>query len=140
MAKRAPGLSSDTLPRLTAIAAAGRSGPSPKRAPTPTDKADASASPRASAKRPGADDVPPELHVIFGENLKAARLACGLNQRQVAALTGLRQQYLSQIEQGQQNVTLKTVALLAKVLDHDVSTMLRRVKRPPKKTQRLSQN
>jgi DNA-binding XRE family transcriptional regulator len=134
MAKRAPALPSGAPPKRVAIATADRSAASPKGAPTLTAKTDASVSPRASAKKPCTDDVSPELHVIFGENLRAARLACGLNQRQVAELTGLPQQYLSQIEQGQQNVTLKTVALLAKVLDHDVSTMLRRVNRSPQKT------
>ena len=64
--------------------------------------------------------------MIFGENLRVARLKRGLNQREVAARTGLPQQYLSQIELGQQNVTLRTVELLAKVVDRDPSTMLRR--------------
>jgi ribosome-binding protein aMBF1 (putative translation factor) len=140
MPKRAPGVPTVARPRRAAIAASGPPTPFAKGAVTPTVKADAAKPRRVSAKEPQADDVPPELQVIFGENLKAARLKRGLNQRQVAARSGLPQQYLSQIEQGQQNVTLKTVELLAKVLDHDVSTMLRRAKRPPEKNWRLSQN
>jgi DNA-binding XRE family transcriptional regulator len=134
MAKRAPGTPSDTPAGRDAIALAGRSVPSLKGPPTPMVKADASASPKASTNKPEENDVSPELHVIFGENLRTARLACGLNQSQVAELTGLPQQYLSQIELGQQNVTLKTVALLAKVLERDASTMFRRVNRRPKKS------
>ena len=42
----------------------------------------------------------------------------------MAALTGLTQQYLSLIEAGQQNVTIKTMALLAKVVDHDLINLL----------------
>lgn len=39
-------------------------------------------------------------------------------------MTGLTQQYLSLIEAGQQNVTIKTMALLAKVVDHDLINLL----------------
>ena len=61
---------------------------------------------------------------IFGVNLKEARLKSNLKQSDVAALTGLTQQYLSLIEAGQQNVTIKTMALLAKVVDHDLLHLL----------------
>jgi DNA-binding XRE family transcriptional regulator len=65
-----------------------------------------------------------EFQRIFGINLKAARLKCNLKQSEVAALTGLTQQYLSLIEAGQQNVTIKTMALLAKVVDHNLIHLL----------------
>jgi len=39
-------------------------------------------------------------------------------------MTGLTQQYLSLIEAGQQNVTIKTMALLAKVVDHNLIHLL----------------
>lgn len=68
-----------------------------------------------------------EFQVLFGRNLKAARLKSGLKQSEVAALTGLTQQYLSLIEAGQQNVTVRTMALLAKVVDHDIIDLLRTV-------------
>jgi len=50
-----------------------------------------------------------------------------LKQSEVAALTGLTQQYLSLIEAGQQNVTVRTMALLAKVVDHDIIDLLQTV-------------
>jgi DNA-binding XRE family transcriptional regulator len=65
-----------------------------------------------------------EFQRIFGINLKAARLKCNLKQSEVAALTGLTQQYLSLIEAGQQNVTIKTMALLAKMVDHNLIHLL----------------
>lgn len=68
-----------------------------------------------------------EFQVLFGRNLKAARLKSGLKQSEVAALTGLTQQYLSLIEAGQQNVTVRTMALLAKVVDHDIIDLLHTV-------------
>lgn len=75
-----------------------------------------------------------EFQRIFGANLKAARLKANLKQSDVAAMTGLTQQYLSLIEAGQQNVTIKTMALLAKVVDHDLIHLLQEVLgTPPKK-------
>jgi DNA-binding XRE family transcriptional regulator len=68
-----------------------------------------------------------EFQRIFGINLKAARLKASLKQSDVAAMTGLTQQYLSLIEAGQQNVTIKTMALLAKVVDHDLIHLLQEV-------------
>ena len=65
-----------------------------------------------------------EFQRIFGSNLREARLKSRLKQSEVAALTGLTQQYLSLIEAGQQNVTIKTMALLAKVVDHDLINLL----------------
>jgi ribosome-binding protein aMBF1 (putative translation factor) len=69
---------------------------------------------------------PNDILVIFGENLRAARMKRGLKQTDVADRTGLPQQYLSTIELGRQNVTLRTVEQLAEVVGQDVSTMLRK--------------
>jgi DNA-binding XRE family transcriptional regulator len=122
MAKRASGVPSAVRPKGAATPLPDPFEPSSKTIVPPAAKGGSARSPGATA----ADDFPFELHIIFGENLRVARLQRGLNQREVAARTGLPQQYLSQIELGQQNVTLKTVELLAKVVDRDPSTMLRR--------------
>ena len=129
MAKRVSGIPPIVRAQRGASAATDHPTRSPKgRAPV---RAASAKSVKAATKTPPTDDVSLELQAIFGENLKAARVKSGLNQRQLAALTGLSQQYLSQIEQGQQNVTLRTVELLAKVLARDVGTMLRRPKSTP---------
>ena len=74
-----------------------------------------------------------EFQRIFGFNLRKARLKSCLKQSEVAAMTGLTQQYLSLIEAGQQNVTIKTMALLAKVVDHDLINLLQEaLQRAPK--------
>jgi DNA-binding XRE family transcriptional regulator len=65
-----------------------------------------------------------EMQKIFGVNLKAARVKAGLNQAETAALTGLTQQYLSLVEAGRQNVTIRTMTLLAKVVNHDLLKLL----------------
>lgn len=76
-----------------------------------------------------------EFQRVFGVNLKAARLKSNLKQSDVATITGLTQQYLSLIEAGQQNVTIKTMALLAKVVDHDLLGLLKQVVDPSAKTE-----
>lgn len=67
----------------------------------------------------------------FGVNLRAVRLQANLRQAEVAIRTGLTQQYLSLIEAGQQNVTIRTMALLAQVVDHDLLNLLKEVVEPP---------
>jgi DNA-binding XRE family transcriptional regulator len=67
-----------------------------------------------------------DFQAIFGQDLRAARLKAGLKQSDVAARTGLTQQYLSLIEAGQQNITLRTMFLLAEVVDHDLLEMLQK--------------
>ena len=52
-------------------------------------------------------------------------------QSDIAAITGLPQQYVSLIEAGQQNITIKTMALLAEVVDRDLLDLLREVPGSP---------
>ena len=68
---------------------------------------------------------PDDLLAVFAASLKAARIKQGLTQAQLAARAGLLQQYVSLVEQGKQNVTLTTAQALARVLQEDVSDMLR---------------
>jgi DNA-binding Xre family transcriptional regulator len=99
----------------------------PKRSGTPPGaKASPAKSPKSLKGRPPAEGAPVELQIIFGENFRAARLRRGLRQSDVTELTGMKQQYLSQIELGLQNITLKTVELLAQVVDCEPSDMIRR--------------
>ena len=64
-----------------------------------------------------------DLKVTFGRNVWSARKKTGLSQAEMAKRTGLPQQYISQIEAGKANVTLETVALLARVVDHEVTQL-----------------
>ena len=74
-----------------------------------------------------------EFQVVFGQHLKDARLKAGLKQSDVADRTGLTQQYLSLIEAGQQNITLKTMIFLAEVVGRDIHDLLRQVRETPRK-------
>ena len=98
--------------------------PTPKRTEAPSPKRHIKQELMAAPD----DLVPEEMQAIFGENLKAARLKCGLKQSEVAEQAGLTQQRLSKIENGRLNLTLRTMVRLANVVDHNVSAMLAKVK------------
>jgi transcriptional regulator with XRE-family HTH domain len=71
-----------------------------------------------------------ETVAIFAANLKAARLKAGLTQAQLAERTGLLQQYVSLVESGKQDITLKTAVVFARSVDRDVLMLLARRGRP----------
>ena len=76
----------------------------------------------------GNSPVPDDLRKIFGQNVRAARIKAGLTQAQLAARTGLTQQYVSLVEAGLQNITLDTMAALARAVGRDVSALLRKAR------------
>jgi transcriptional regulator with XRE-family HTH domain len=82
----------------------------------------------ASAGEPPMTDGPvsDDLPTLFGKNLREARIKANLTQAQVAEWSGLTQQYVSLVEAGHQNITLGTMTALAKVVDQDVRTLLRK--------------
>jgi transcriptional regulator with XRE-family HTH domain len=82
--------------------------------------------PREPSK--GNSRVPDDLRKIFGQNVRAARIKAGLTQAQLAARTGLTQQYVSLVEAGLQNITLDTMAALARAVGRDVSARLRKAR------------
>jgi DNA-binding XRE family transcriptional regulator len=71
------------------------------------------------------DATPADLQIIFGENVKAARERHGMSQREFSQQTGFTQQYLSLVETGQKNLTLRTMMTLAQAVGETVSEMLR---------------
>ena len=76
--------------------------------------------------KPAKDEQTPatELQRRFGENFRAARLAAGLNQREVSARSGVHQEEVSKIERGMVNLTLRTMERLAQVVDHGADHLL----------------
>jgi transcriptional regulator with XRE-family HTH domain len=70
--------------------------------------------------------APDDLRTIFGQNVRAARIKAGLTQTQLAERTGLTQQYVSLVEAGHQNITIDTMAALARAVGRDVSALLRK--------------
>ena len=72
-----------------------------------------------------ADGLADDLRVCFGSNLRIAREKAGLTQSDVQVRTGIKQYYISQIENGQQNPTLGTMTVLAMAVGKNLSSMLR---------------
>jgi len=79
-----------------------------------------------------------ELQTNFGSNVNAARIAAGLTQRDLADRVGMPQQYLSRIEMGHVNLTLRRMSQLATALGQDVVSLLSRPT-PPKSRARERQ-
>jgi DNA adenine methylase len=65
-----------------------------------------------------------DLRVTFGENCWAARIKNGLSQQEVAAATGIPQARIAQIEHGRVNVTLETIARIARVLNREPASLI----------------
>jgi transcriptional regulator with XRE-family HTH domain len=67
-----------------------------------------------------------KLRARFGTSVREQRLKAGWTQGELSRRTGIAQEELSRIENGQLNITLKTMGRLAEVLDGDVGDMLGR--------------
>jgi len=61
---------------------------------------------------------------IFGRNVRQARKEKGWTQEQLAFETGVKRAYLSEVENGQRNVSLDVVEKLATALAIDVSELV----------------
>jgi transcriptional regulator with XRE-family HTH domain len=66
-----------------------------------------------------------DLVRLLGENVKRERLRQGLTQDALAAETGMRRSYLSDLERGVRNPTVHALGRLAMALKVDVADLLR---------------
>ncbi|MDO4291536.1 MAG: helix-turn-helix transcriptional regulator [Eggerthellaceae bacterium] len=57
------------------------------------------------------------LQASFGARVAALRVARGLSQAELSALSGVERSYLASIERGMRNVTLSNIEKLARALD-----------------------
>jgi transcriptional regulator with XRE-family HTH domain len=76
--------------------------------------------------------VSEEMRLLFGRNCKAARIEAGLSQVDVAERTGIPQPRISMIELGKVNITLETMMILARVVDHNVIHLMSPTGKPSK--------
>jgi transcriptional regulator with XRE-family HTH domain len=81
----------------------------------------------------GDDGIAAQQRREFGASLRAARLNAALTQADLAALTGVDQKYISRIENGTVNLTLETMAVLARALGLDVKVFLAQPTEPKQK-------
>ena len=61
---------------------------------------------------------------IFGENVRLRRLQLNLTQKQLAELSDLHRTYVSAIERGDRNISLKNIVLVAKALNTEPNELL----------------
>ena len=57
-----------------------------------------------------------DINEIFARNLRRARLKEGLSQEKLAELAGLHRTYVSAVERGERNISLRNVQRLATAL------------------------
>lgn len=61
----------------------------------------------------------------FGRNIKIERIRIGLSQEQLAEKMDVNVQYLSKIERGKQNMSLKKIVELTNYLEADLKDIFR---------------
>jgi transcriptional regulator with XRE-family HTH domain len=66
-----------------------------------------------------------ELRRRFGANFREARQQAGLTQAQVAERIGGGRAYVGRVERGAHNITIETMAELARAVERDVADLLR---------------
>ena len=63
----------------------------------------------------------------FGSRVRERRLELGLSQEAVAELSGLHSTYVSSVERGQRNISLRNIVALAHALNVDAGLLLHRM-------------
>lgn len=66
-----------------------------------------------------------DLVQLLGENVRRLRKERGLSQEELAFRAGMKRSYLSDLERGTRNPTVRAVGRLATALDSDASSLLR---------------
>ena len=66
-----------------------------------------------------------DLPKILGRNVRQQREALGASQEEIAFRAGMNRAYLSDVERGARNPTVRVVGRLAKALGVDPSELLR---------------
>lgn len=69
--------------------------------------------------------IPLEIIKQFGRNVKAERNRLGLSQEDLAGKMGVNFQYISHIECGRANMSLKKIVELTNYLGADIKDILR---------------
>ena len=63
--------------------------------------------------------------LLFGLNLRIARTALGLTQKDVAEKVGIHHSYVGAVERGERNVSVNNMHRLAEAVDREVFDLLR---------------
>ena len=57
-----------------------------------------------------------DVRVLVGERIRTARLAAGMSQEVLSEISGLHRTYISDTERGHRNLTLESLAAIARAL------------------------
>ena len=68
---------------------------------------------------------PMDLVEILGRNVREARKACGFSQEELAAEAEMKRSYLSDLERGTRNPSVRAVERLARALGVEAAELLR---------------
>jgi transcriptional regulator with XRE-family HTH domain len=71
-----------------------------------------------------------DVQEILGANVRRLRLAAGMSQEELAARVGVEQFYISGLEAGRRNPTVKTIWSVAQALDVKVGVLFEEVRKP----------
>jgi transcriptional regulator with XRE-family HTH domain len=66
-----------------------------------------------------------DIAIRFGLRVRELRKAHDLSQEAFAARCGLDRTYISGIERGRRNVSLRNIAVIAKALDMSISDLMK---------------
>ncbi len=69
-----------------------------------------------------------DIAVQFGERVRERRLSLRLSQEAFSEKCGLDRTYISGIERGVRNVSLRNISIIAKALEYSVSDLFRNLK------------
>jgi transcriptional regulator with XRE-family HTH domain len=65
-----------------------------------------------------------KIQTLFGKRIRELRIAQQLSQEELAAICNLDRTYISSIERGRRNVSLRNIAVLATSLGVSVSLLM----------------
>ena len=68
-------------------------------------------------------DIANDIAVLFGKRVRERRLAKGLSQEAFAVAAGLDRTYISGIEGGKRNVSLRNIEIIARALGASISEL-----------------
>ena len=66
-----------------------------------------------------------ELVVLFGRNVRRLRDAAGVSQEELAFRAGMKRTYLSDLERGTRNPSVRALGRIAEALNVEPSELLR---------------
>lgn len=76
----------------------------------------------AALRMPFSPDTP--ARVVFGENLRRSRMACGLSQEGLGELSGLHRTFVGAVERAENNVSIDSMEKLANAVARSLSELL----------------